>query len=93
MNFYFFIIMMVNKSGQAAAISSASGVNGLSSCSRGKGELNTVNGLSSCSRGKGALNTIKLRGQLKGALIRGEGAYSRGRALNQAITVISFLGP
>ena len=48
MSFYFFIIKMVNKSGQAAAISSASGVKGLSSCSR-------VDAYS-----KGALNTIKL---------------------------------
>ena len=40
--------MMVNKLGQAAAISSASGVNGLSSCS----------GVGAYS--KGALNTIKL---------------------------------
>ena len=38
--------MMVNKSGQAAAISSASGVNGFSSCSRmgaySKGALNKI---------------------------------------------------
>ena len=35
MNFYVFIIIMVNKSGQTAAISSASGINGHSSCSGG----------------------------------------------------------
>ena len=41
--------MMVNKSGHAAGMSSASGVNGLSSCSR----------MDVCS--KGVLNTIKLQ--------------------------------
>ena len=49
MNSYFFIIMIVNKSGQVAAImSSASGVNGLSSCYR------------MGAYSKGALNAIKL---------------------------------
>ena len=67
--------MMVNKSGQAAAMSSASGVNGLSSCFR----------MGACS--KGGLIQLSCSGHLlKGTLIRG------GRALNQAITVISFLG-
>ena len=66
--------MMVNKSGPAAAISSASGVNGLSSCSR------------MGAYSKGALNTVKLLW----ALIEGD-PYSG--ALNQAIAVISFLGP
>ena len=49
-NFDIFIRTLIqgNKSGQAAAISSASGVNGLSSCS----------GVGAYS--KGALNTIKL---------------------------------